>query len=78
MEPYRTRLRRPRFHLAEVAGLVAAVAIALRWPILLLAVLAAALYLFSDRLGLSVIWFLILVSVVGLVLGFAVGSISKP
>jgi hypothetical protein len=33
MELYRSNLRRPRFSLAEVAGLVAAVAVAFRWPI---------------------------------------------
>jgi hypothetical protein len=71
MELDRSRLRRPRFTLAEVAGLVAAVALAVRWPILLLPTLGVALGLFFDRLGLSLIFALILISVVVLVLGFS-------
>jgi hypothetical protein len=72
MELYRSRLRRPRFTLADVAGLIGAVALAFRWPILLLPTFSVTLYLFCDRLGLSVIWLLILASVVGLVLGLSV------
>ena len=35
MEPHPTRFRRPRFAIAEVAGPVAALALACKWPILL-------------------------------------------
>ncbi len=72
MELYRSHLRKPRFTLAEVVGLIVAVALALRWPILLLPTFSVALFLLFDRLGLSVIWALILVSVVGFVLGLSV------
>jgi phage shock protein PspC (stress-responsive transcriptional regulator) len=71
MQLYRSRLRRPRFTLAEVAGLVAGVALALRWPILLMPTLSVALILFLDRLGLSLILAFILTSVVWLVLGLS-------
>jgi hypothetical protein len=72
LEFYQSHLRRPQFSLAEVAVLVAAVAAALRWPVLLLPTLAVVLYLFCERIGLSLIWLLVLVSLVGLVLGFTV------
>jgi hypothetical protein len=76
MHLYRSRLRRPRFNLAEVAGLVAAVAFAFRWPVLLVPTLGAALCLFLDRLGLSVIWILIVISVVGFVLGLSLPIVT--
>jgi hypothetical protein len=69
MEILQSRLRRPRFSLAELAGLVAGAALALRWPILLLPMLSIVFFYVADRLGLSVIWFLILMSLVGFVLG---------
>jgi phage shock protein PspC (stress-responsive transcriptional regulator) len=71
MQLSRSRLRRPRFTLAEVAGLVAGVALALRWPILLMPTLSVALILFLDRLGLSLILAFVLTSVVWLVLGLS-------
>jgi hypothetical protein len=76
MELYRSRLRRPRFHLAEVAGLVAALAVALRWPILLLPTLSAALAVSFVRLGLSLIWVLVLMSALLFVLGLCMGFIA--
>jgi hypothetical protein len=72
MQLYRSRLRRPRFTLAEVLGLIVAVALALKWPIFVLPTFSVALVLFFDRLGLSVIWTLILVSAIGFVLGLSV------
>ena len=71
MELARSRLRRPRFTLAEIAGLIAGVALALRWPILIMPTLSFALFPLLDRLGLSLIWALIIMSVVGFVLGFS-------
>jgi phage shock protein PspC (stress-responsive transcriptional regulator) len=71
MELYRSRLRRPRFTLAEIAGFVAGVAMALRWPILIMPTLSVVLILFFDRVGLSLTWALVMTSVVGLVLGFS-------
>jgi hypothetical protein len=71
MELYRSQLRRPRLSLAEVAGFIAAVALAFRWPILILPTLSVALTLFFDRIGLSVIWSLILTALVGLILGLS-------
>ncbi len=68
---FRSHLQSPRFTLAEVAGLIAAVAIAFRWPILLLPTFAAGLILFLCRLGLSVILVLIIASVTGFVVGLS-------
>jgi hypothetical protein len=56
-------------------GLTVAAALALRWPILLMPTFAVTLFLGFDRLGLSVIWTLILVSVVGFILGLSVALI---
>ena len=71
MELYRSRLRKPRFTLAEVAGLVAGVALAMRFPVLIVPTLAVAHCLFCDRLGLSGVWCLVLAIVAGVVLGFS-------
>jgi hypothetical protein len=71
MELYRSQFRRPRLTLAEVAGLIAAAALAFRWPILILPTLSVALTLFFDRIGLSVIWSLILALLGGLILGLS-------
>ena len=51
--------------------MVAAAALAFRWPILTLPTLSVALTLFCDRVGLSVIWSLILALLGGLILGLS-------
>jgi hypothetical protein len=76
MELYRSHLRRPRFNLAEVAGLVVAVAVALRWPFLLMPTIAVAWYVLCERLGCSVIWCLLSLSVLGLVMGLVMGHFA--
>jgi hypothetical protein len=54
-------------------GLVVAVAVALRWPFLLMPTIAVAHYVLCERLGLSVVWCLFSISVLGLVMGLAMG-----
>jgi hypothetical protein len=76
MEWYRSHLRRPRFNLAEIAGLVVAVAVALRWPFLLVPTIAVVYYVLCERLGLSVIWCLLSQSVLGLVTGLIMGHFA--
>ena len=71
MELYRSQLRRPRFTIAQIAALIAIVALVFRWPILILPSLTVTLILVFDRIGLSVIWSLIIASILGLVLGLA-------
>jgi hypothetical protein len=76
MDWYRSHLRRPRFNLADIAGLVVAVAVALRWPFLLVPTIAVVYYTLCERLGLSVIWCLLSISVLGLVMGLVVGHFA--
>ena len=73
MEWYRSHLRRPRFNLAEVAGFVLAVAVALRWPFLLMPTIAVAYCVLCERLGLSVIWCLLSISTLSFVMGLVMG-----
>jgi phage shock protein PspC (stress-responsive transcriptional regulator) len=72
---YRSRLRKPRFTLAEVGGFVAAFAVAFRWPILLVPTFSVALTLFLTRLGISLILALILVSGALVVLGLTLPAV---
>ena len=76
MEWYRSHLRRPRFNLADLAGLVVAVAVALRWPLLLMPTVAVVYCLLCERLGLSVIWCLLSLSVLGLVMGLVMADFA--
>jgi len=68
-DPLRPQTRRPRLTLAETAGVVAVVAVALRWPFLLAFLSGLILLYVGPRLGLSHAATLILISVTGLVLG---------
>jgi hypothetical protein len=72
---FQSRLRRPRFTLAEVGGLVAATAVAFKWPILLVPTLSVALTLYFTRLGFSLILAIILVSLALFVLGLTLPPI---
>lgn len=75
MELYRSRLRRPRFTLAQVGAFIAALAMALRWPILLLPTFSIGLALCLTRVGFSLIWTLIIASIVGFILGLSLPAI---
>jgi hypothetical protein len=71
-----SRFQRPHFTLAEIAGVVALVAAALRWPVLILPTLAIVLAFLCDRSGLSLAWTLVVISAVGFVLGIVMGAFA--
>jgi phage shock protein PspC (stress-responsive transcriptional regulator) len=73
MELLRSRLRRPRFTLAEITGVVAMLAVAFRWPIFILPTFVVVLTFLCDRSGLSLVALLIVASAVGVVLGIVGG-----
>jgi hypothetical protein len=70
----RCEFRTPQFALADLAGLVAAVAIACKWPFFILPTVALALTILLDRVGFSLVWILLAVSALGL----ALGLLMKP
>jgi hypothetical protein len=76
MDWYRSHLRRPRFNVAEVAGLIAAVWVAFHWPHLLVPTIAVAHCVLCNRLGLSVLWCVLSISVLGVVIGLVMGYVA--
>jgi hypothetical protein len=71
---FQSQFRRPRFTLAEVGWVVAAFAVALRWPPLVLPTVAYVLSLAMHKSGVS----LALMMVVASVLGFLAGLLMPP
>jgi hypothetical protein len=70
----RCEFRRPQFALADLAGLIAAVAVACKWPFFILPTVGLVLTILLDRVGLSLVWILLAVSAFGL----ALGLLMKP
>ncbi len=76
MELLQSRLRRPRFTLAEIAGVVALLAVTLRWPVLILPTLAVVLTFFCNRSGLSVVGTRTVAAAVGVVSGIVMALVA--
>jgi hypothetical protein len=76
MELFRSQFRRPRFSLIEMAAAVVTVAVAFKWPVLLLPTSAVVLLLFLDRCGFSLVLALAVISALGAALGYVMGRLA--
>jgi hypothetical protein len=75
VELLQNRFRWPRFKLAEVAGLIAAVAVGCTWPPCLFLTLYAALVVLLDRIGLALVWILIVCMGIAYVVPFVIAPV---
>jgi hypothetical protein len=69
-----TRFQKPRFSIAELMAVVASLATALAWPVLLFPTCVAVLSLALLRMGFTLIAVCIMVSILGFALGFLAAS----
>jgi hypothetical protein len=69
MDLLKSNIRRPRFSLAEVISWIAALGIALKWPLLLFPMTVVFLTSFLDGVGFSLLWTLVAMTLIGLVAG---------
>jgi predicted membrane-bound spermidine synthase len=70
---FQTHPRIPRFSIAELMAVVAALAVALAWPVVLLPTCGVVLTFALRRAGLTLLAICVIMSVLGSALGLASG-----
>lgn len=74
---FQSQFRRPRFTLAEVGWVVAALAVALRWPPLLFPTVAGVLSWVASKSGVSLALMIAVSSILGLLAGLLMPSMTS-